>query len=313
MPKILDNIRKAIGRRKPKPPAPANQPTSPAASPGSLKERLDARFEAMMQEVDELSNSTPTIEEQAEYGWIVGVRWLLPLLFFVGFGYEDGLFMTGFRYLSAEPFILLMYGIGYGLEGLRVAMVYSMSFSKAESRHKAYRQQFIFWMIMSIGCGLAQLASALVIQALGADRAIVGSNAVALGASVLLARLPFLVYLAVAIRVGLCAIADWACSGYLHKKRPTVEQKVNLIVTKASNLQTLIQAHINAQTMSDNAQRFQEIIADERAELKELRGNQKQLFDLVFRAGLNRFRAQVNEIGAPEPPLLKGKDEEEEE
>ena len=308
MGKMLDRLRNAIGRAKPQTPTPVAHSSS--IPRGSLKERLDARFEGMMREVDELSNTNPTIEEKAEYGWIVGVRWLLPLVFFIGFGYEDGLFMTGFRYLSWEPFILLMYTIGYGLEGLRVAMVYSMSFSKAESRHKAYRHQFTFWVIMSIGCGIAQLASALVIQALGSDRAIVGNNAVALGASALLTRIPFLVYVAIGIRVGLCAIADWACSGYLYKKRPTVEQKVNLIVTKATNLQTVIQAQINAESMTDNARHFQEMIEDERAEVKELRGNQKQLFDMVFRSGMNRFRNQI-EIEAENTPLLESKDEEE--
>lgn len=308
MGKMLDRLRNAIGRTKPHTPATVTHSSN--VPRGSLKERLDARFEQMMHEVDELSNTTPTMEEKAEYGWIVGVRWLLPIVFFIGFGYEDGLFMTGFRYLSWEPFILLMYTIGYGLEGLRVAMVYSMSFSKAESRHRAYRHQFTFWVIMSIGCGIAQLASALVIQALGSDHAIVGNNAVALGASVLLTRIPFLVYVAIGIRVGLCAIADWACSGYLYKKKPTVEQKVNLIVTKATNLQTVIQAQINAESMTDNARHFQEMIEDERAEVKELRGNQKQLFDMVFRSGMNRFRNQI-EIEAEQTPLLESQNEEE--
>lgn len=309
MGKMLDRLRNAIGRKQA--PSPASQMNAASLPAGSLKERLDARFEEMMREVDELSNSTPTIEERAEYGWIVLVRWLLPIVFFIGFGYEDGLFMTGFRYLSWEPFILLMYTIGYGLEGLRVAMVYSMSFSKAESRKTAYRHQFTFWVIMSIGCGIAQLASALVIQALGSDRAIVGNNAIALGASELMAHIPFLVYIAIAIRVGLCAIADWACSGYLYKKKPTVEQKVNLIMTKATNLQTVIQAQINAQTMSDNAQHFQNMIADERGELKELRGSQKQLYDLVFRAGMSKFRSQI-EIEAQQTPMLESTDEEDE-
>lgn len=309
MGKMLDRLRNSIGRTKPQTSATVTHTSS--IPHGSLKERLDAHFEEMMREVDELSNTSPTLEEKAEYGWIVGIRWLLPIVFFIGFGYEDGLFMTGFRYLSWEPFILLMYTIGYGLEGLRVAMVYSMSFSKAESRHKAYRHQFTFWVIMSIGCGIAQLASALVIQALGSDRAIVGNNAVALGASALLTRIPFLVYVAIGIRVGLCAIADWACSGYLYKKRPTVEQKVNLIVTKATNLQTVIQAQINAESMTDNARHFQEMIEDERAEVKELRGNQKLLFDMVFRSGMNRFRNQI-EIEAEQTPLLGNTEDEEE-
>lgn len=308
--KGIDKLRQAIGRLLSS--QPSAQPAQPAPLPvGSLKERLDARFEEMMREVDELNNAAPTLEERAEYSWIVLVRWLLPIVFFLGFGYEDGLFMTGFRYLSWEPFILLMYTIGYGLEGLRVAMVYSMSFSKAESRKQAYRQQFTFWVVMSIGCGIAQLASALVIQALGADRGIVGNNPIALGASVLMSHIPFLVYLAIGIRVGLCAVADWACSGFLYKKRPTVEQKVNLILNRASNLQTIVQAQINAEQMSDNARHFQEIIADERTELKELRGNQKQLFDLVFRAGMNKFRNQI-EVEAEQPPLLEGDDDKEE-
>lgn len=307
MSKIGDRLRNALGRITQGKAVPATHSHAPV---GSLKERLEARFEEMMREVDELSNSTPTIEEKAEYGWIVGVRFLLPIVFFIGFGYEDGLFMTGFHYLSWEPFILLMYTIGYGLEGLRVAMVYSMSFSKAESRQKAYWHQFTFWVIMSIGCGIAQLASALVIQALGSDQTVVGHNAVAQGASVIMARFPSLVYVAIGIRVALCAIADWACSGYLHKKKQTVEQKVAMITTKATNLQTVIQAHINAQTMTDNARHFQEIIADERSELKELRGNQKMLSDMVFRAGMGKLRTQIEAEAAP-TPLLEGGSQEE--
>jgi len=307
MAKIGDRLRNALGRFQQNPAPPA---TSSPTSVGSLKERLEARFEEMMREVDELSNSTPTVEEKAEYGWIVGVRFLLPIVFFIGFGYEDGLFMTGFRYLSLEPFVLLMYTIGYGLEGLRVAMVYSMNFSKLEERKKAYTQQFAFWIVMSLGCGIAQLASALVIQALGSDQSVVGHNAVAQGASVIMARIPFLVYVAIGIRVALCAIADWACSGYLHKKKQTVEQKVAMITTKATNLQTVIQAQINAQTMSDNARHFQEIIADERSELKELRGNQKMLSDMVFRAGMGTFRTQI-EVEAAQTPLLEGESQEE--
>lgn len=310
MAKIVDRLRDALGRTHPKTAVPTSSPQVPI---GSLKERLDARFEEMMQEVDELSHSTSTLEEHAEYGWIVGIRLLLPIVFFIGFGYEDGLFMTGFRYLSLEPFVLLMYTIGYGLEGLRVAMVYSMNFSKSEGRQKAYSQQFTFWVVMSLGTGIAQLASALVIQALGSDQAIVGNNAVAQGASIIMAHIPFLVYVAIAIRVALCAIADWACSGYLHKKKQTVEQKVAVITTKATNLQTVIQAHINAQTMTDNAQRFQDIIADERAELKQLRGSQKTLFDMVFQAGMSKFRTQIEEVEASQPPLLnEGRNQEEE-
>ncbi|HLI89239.1 MAG TPA: ABC transporter permease [Ktedonobacteraceae bacterium] len=313
MANVLSKIRTAIGRRRGAQDESAMTTSITTSQPiGSLKERLDARFEAMMREVDELSNSTPTIEEQAEYGWIVGVRFLLPLVFFLAFGYEDGLFMTGFRYLDLEPFVLIMYVIGYGLEGLRTAMVYSMNFSKTEGRKQAYRHQFIFWVVMSLGCGIAQLASALVIQALGADQAVVGNNAVAHGASVIMAHIPFLVYVAIAVRVGLCAIADWACSGHLHKRKETVEQKVAMITTKATNLQTVIQAQINAQTMTDNARHYQEIIADERSELKELRKNQKKLSDMVFRAGMQRFRAEVEEE-APHTPLLGPRQDEEEE
>jgi hypothetical protein len=307
MANIVNKIRTALGFRNDATTATNATSRQPI---GTLKERLDARFEAMMQEVDELSKSNSTLEEHAEYGWIIGVRFLLPIVFFIGFGYEDGLFMTGFRYLSPEPFILLMYTIGYGLEGLRVAMVYSMNFSKSEGRAKAYRHQFLFWIVMSLGCGVAQLASALVIQALGSDQAIVGNNAVAHGASEIMARIPYLVYIAIGIRVGLCAIADWACSGYLHKKKETVEQKVAMITTKATNLQAVVQAHINAQTMGDNAQHFQEVIADERAELKQLRGNQKKLSDMVFEAGMHKFRTQI-EIEADQTPLLGSSNEEE--
>src|SRR6266567_382695 len=53
----------------------------------SLTERLEARFEDMMQEVDELSNQPYSLEEHAEYGWIVLVRVFLPMIFFLGFGY----------------------------------------------------------------------------------------------------------------------------------------------------------------------------------------------------------------------------------
>ncbi|MBV9688523.1 MAG: ABC transporter permease [Ktedonobacteraceae bacterium] len=263
----------------------------------------------MVSEVHELSENRYDLEEQGEYGWIVAVRILLPLVFFVGFGYEDGLFMTGFRYLSGEPFILLMYGLGYGLEALRVAMVYSMNFSRSEGRKKAYRHQFLFWVVMSLGCGVAQLASALVIQALGADPAVQGSTGLATGAKTILTHLPGLVYLAIGIRVALCAVADWACSGFLHKKKETVEQKVHKIITKGTNLQTVLQAHLNAQAMQDNARHYQEMIQGEREEIKQLRAQQKQLSDLVFRVGMQKFHRKI-EVEADPPPLLDSQEEE---
>ncbi len=269
----------------------------------TLAERLDARFEVMMSEVDALSNNNDTVEEKAEYSWIVLVRMLLPVVFFIGFGYEDGLFMTGFRYVSWEPFVLLMYAIGYGLEGLRVAMVYSMSFSKTQGLKKQYKYQFVIWLVMSLGCGFAQLASALVIQALGSDKALVGNNALAEGAKSIMATIPYLVYIAIGIRVVLCAVADWACSGFLHKKKETVEQKVAMITTKATNLQTVIQAHINAQTIRDNAQHYQAMIEGERVELNTLRGQQKMLTDMVFNAGMQKFRS-ISEVESDPVPLI---------
>lgn len=306
-------------RKMDQPPPPAAPvPTTPQPPDGAdgvkrqpereltLQERLDARFEAMMSEVDALSNNNDTVEEKAEYSWIVIVRMLLPIVFFIGFGYEDGLFMTGFRYASWEPFVLLMYAIGYGLEGLRVAMVYSMSFSKSQGLKKPYRYQFIIWLIMSLGCGFAQLASALVIQALGSDKALVGSNALAEGAKSVMATIPNLVYFAIGIRVVLCAVADWACSGFLHKKKETVEQKVAMITTKATNLQTVIQAHINAQTIRDNAQHYQAMIEGEREELGTLRNNQKMLTDMVFNVGMQKFRSisEVHEVESDAVPLI---------
>jgi hypothetical protein len=255
---------------------------------GSLAERLEARFEDMMREVDALSNESYSVEEHAEYGWIVLVRFLLPIVFFIGFGYEDGLFMTGFRYLSWEPFILLMYAIGYGLEALRVAMVYSMNFSRTEGRKKAFRWQLVFWLVMSAGCGVAQLASALVIQALGGDKALTGNNAVAQGAHAILVTIPWLVFVAIGIRVGLCAIADVACSGFLHKKKQTVEQKVAQITNRASNLVTIVQTNITAQSMVDNAQQFQSMIRDQRQEVQALHTQQQQVFDTVFQVGMKQ-------------------------
>src|SRR5689334_21350615 len=193
----------------------------------------------MMQEVDELSNEKYSAEEHMEYGFISLVRAGLPIVFFLAFGYEDGLFMTGFRDFTLVTSIVIMYVIGYGLEGLRTSLVYSMNFSRTEGRMRAFRQQFTFWVIMSIGCGFAQLASALVIQALGGDKAIPGESAIATGAKSIMATMPWLIYVAIGLRVALCAVADWACSGFLHKKRKTVEQKVAEITTRASNLGTI--------------------------------------------------------------------------
>ena len=281
-------------------PQPKNAPPVPttlSGKPLTLRERMEQRFEQLMQEVDDLTNDRPTLEEHAEYGWIVVIRFLLPLLFFALFGYEDGLFMTGFQYFTWVPFIMLMYGIGYGLEGLRVAMVYSMGFSKTGGRKKAWKQQFIFWIVMSLGCGVAQLASALVIQALGADANVTGGSAVAHGASVIMARIPSLIYVAIGIRVALCAVADWACSGFLHKRKPTIEQKVSGIMNRAENFSTLLQSQNTAQTIISNAQHYEEVIADERADLKGLREQQKQLSDMAFRAGMREIRRVVEVDG----------------
>jgi hypothetical protein len=289
--------------------APNNLPPGPVR-PLTLKERMEQRFEQLMQEVDDLSNNKSTVEEHAEYGWIVMIRFTLPLLFFTLFGYEDGLFMTGFQYFSWVPFIMLMYGIGYGLEGLRVAMVYSMGFSKAEGRKKAWKQQFIFWIIMSLGCGVAQLASALVIQALGTDASVTGSSAVAHGASVIMGRMPSLIYFAIGIRVALCAVADWACSGFLHKRKQTIEQKVSGIMTRAENFSTLLQSQNTAQTIVSNAQHYEEVIADERSDLKALRAQQKKLTDLAFSAGMRQIR-QIVEEERRDVPELEAPDEEE--
>ncbi len=290
--------------------APATLPPNQVQSL-TLKERMEQRFEQLMQEVDDLSNNKPTVEEHAEYGWIVMIRFSLPLLFFTLFGYEDGLFMTGFQYFSWEPFIMLMYGIGYGLEGLRTAMVYSMGFSKAEGRKRAWKQQFVFWIVMSLGCGVAQLASALVIQALGADASVTGHSALAHGANVIMARIPSLVYIAIGIRVALCAVADWACSGFLHKRKQTVEQKVAGIMTRAENFSTLLQSQNTAQTIVGNAQHYEEVIADERADLKALRAQQKKLTDLAFSAGMRQIR-QIVEEERRDIPQLESPDEDEE-
>lgn len=300
------------GKERPSPssytaPRPKDEHGKPV--PNSLAERLAARFEDMMQEVDALSSTKYSVEEHAEYLWIVLVRFLLPIVFFLGFGYEDGLFMTGFRYFSWEPFILLMYAIGYGLEALRVAMVYSMHFSKGEGRTRAFRSQLLIWLVMSVGCGVAQLASALVIQALGGDKALTGDNALAQGAKAIMASIPWLIFLAIGIRVGLCAVADWACSGFLHKKKATVEQKVAQITTRANNLVTVVQSQINAESMIDNAKQFQEMVKGQRDELKQLREQQRSVFDVVFNAGMQQI-TRITEL-PNRPQLPEGTSDEE--
>lgn len=281
--------------------APPQGTTSPDTR--SLEQRLASRFEEMMQEVDELSSEKYSTEERVEYGVVSSVRFLLPLVFCCAFGYEDGLFMTGFRDFAFVSSIWIMYVIGYGLEGLRTSLVYSMSFSRTEGRERMFRQQFIFWIIMSLGCGVAQLASALVIQALGGDNAVAGSTAISQGAQLIMTRIPWLVYLAIGIRVGLCAVADWACSGFLHKKRKTIEQKVTEITTRASHLTTIVQANLNANAMIDNAQQFQKMIAEQSTELKQLRGQQQSVFNKVFQAGMNQVDRVIE---ADDSPKLKG-------
>lgn len=279
-------------------------PTVPASPPDqrSFKDRLDARFEDMMREVDELSSEKYSPEEHMEYGFISLVRAGLPIVFFLAFGYEDGLFMTGFRDFTLVTSIVIMYVIGYGLEGLRTSLVYSMNFSRTDGRQRAFRQQFTFWVIMSIGCGFAQLASALIIQALGGDKTIPGESAIAAGAKTIMATMPWLIYVAIGLRVALCAVADWACSGFLYKKRKTVEQKVAEIITRASNLGTIVQANLNAQSMIDNAHQFQEMVKSQTEELKELRGQQKSVFDTVFRAGMQQVNRIVEMPNTPELP-----------
>ncbi|GHO72612.1 hypothetical protein KSD_03830 [Ktedonobacter sp. SOSP1-85] len=271
-------------------------PKEDPETPRTTSERLEQRFEDMMQEIDQLSQNHYSLEEHAEYSWIVLVRLVVPLIFFLSFGYEDGLFMTGFRDFSWERFILIMYVIGYALEGLRVAMVYSMNFSKSEERKKAYKAQLIIWAVMSLGCGVAQLASAIVIQALGGDQSVAGDSAIAQGAKAIMATIPWLVYAAIAIRVVLCAVADWACSGHLHKKKETIEQKVAKITTRATNLSTVIQSQINAQSMIDNARQFQAMVQNQREELQELRAQQKTVFDVVFQAGMRQINRVAEEM-----------------
>ncbi|GCE48508.1 hypothetical protein EI42_04812 [Thermosporothrix hazakensis] len=283
-------------------PAPKEEPPR-AEIPLSLDDRLNQSFDRMLQEVDELDSEKYTFEEHAEYTWIAFVRVLLPLIFFVVLGYEDGLFMTGFHYFSWEPFIAIMYFIGYGLEALRVAMVYSMNFSKAAGREKAYRAQFWVWLLMSLGCGVAQLASALVIQSLGGDQAISGENAVAQGAKEILASMPWLVYLAIILRVALCAIADWACSGFLHRKKKTVEQKAAAITARANNVSALLQANQNARSIIDNARQYQQIVESQRKELEALRTQQREVFDVVFNAGMAQVKRNVSSQGSePDNP-----------
>src|SRR5438105_7852890 len=94
-------------------PSPVSSAPTPTRIQGSFKERLDARFEDMMQEVDELSNEKYSPEENMEYGFISLVRAGLPIVFFLAFGYEDGLFMTGFRDFTLVTSIVIMYVIGY--------------------------------------------------------------------------------------------------------------------------------------------------------------------------------------------------------
>jgi hypothetical protein len=268
----------------------------------SLHERLDDRFETLMQEVDELSSEKYSPEEHVEYFFLSVVRMVLPLLFFAAFGYEDGLFMTGFRdFTWAQSFIVIMYGIGYGLESLRTALVYSMSFSKTEQRSRAFKQQIIFWSVMSVGCGIAQLAAAVVIQAMGSSTAIDGSSSVSQGAAQIMLSFPWLIYLAIGVRVVLCAVADAVCSGFLHKKRETVEQKVVKISTRAANIGTVVQANLNAQTMIDNAKQYQDMMHSQNVELKELREQQKAVWTTVYNAGMSK----VNEITeVPAGPAL---------
>lgn len=322
MAKSQGKIRHAIGRvgqwmggdgkhtTSPHQPAPvASSP--PIQNTLSFEERLAQRFDTMMNEVEALSSSNETSEEKMQYAWIATVGMLLPIAFCIGLGYEDGLFMTGFHQLLLDPIIIMAYIFGYGLEALRVGMVFSMARSKAEQMQRAYRHQFLFWLCLSVGCGIAQLASALVIQALGADKATASDSSLTAGAKSILMTMPYLVYISIAVRVVLCAIADWACSGYLYKKKQTIEQKVALITTKATNFQTIIQANINAQSMRDNAHHYQEVIEGERVEIKQLRDQQSKLSDMVFEAGMRQFR-RVVEIEGEAVPLLEGNTEDEE-
>ncbi|GHO54786.1 ABC transporter permease [Ktedonobacter robiniae] len=282
-------------------PLPSPKEDPPADGPRTMEARLDQSFQHMMAEVDELDSENYNVEEHAEYFWITLVRFVLPLIFFVVLGYEDGLFMTGFHYFSWEPFIAIMYAIGYGLESLRVAMVYSMNFSKGDGRKKAYRGQLIVWLIMSLGCGVAQLASALVIQALGGDQAVSGQNAIAQGAKTILASMPWLVYLAIILRVALCAVADWACSGFLHRKKKNIEQKVASITTRAQNIATLSQAHINARSTMDNAKKFQDMMESQRKELEALRKQQQTVFTMVFDAGMKQMKRNAGADEGDDP------------
>ena len=322
MAKSQGKIRKAIGHLGhwmesggKQPPSSADQalPISPPL-PGhklTFEERLAQRFDSMMDEVEALSSSNETSEEKMQYAWIATVGMILPIAFCIGLGYEDGLFMTGFHQLLLDPIIVMAYVFGYGLEALRVGMVFSMARSKAEQMQRAYRHQFLFWLCLSLGCGIAQLASALVIQALGADKATSADSGLTAGAKSILMTMPYLVYISIAVRVVLCAIADWACSGYLYKKKQTIEQKVALITTKASNFQTIIQANINAQSMRDNAHHYQEIIEGERVEIKQLRDQQSKLSDMVFEAGMRQFRRVVEIEGEAVPLLEENSDDEE--
>lgn len=275
-------------------PLPDPKEDPPASDgPRTMDARMDQSFQHMMAEVEEIDHETYSVEEHAEYLWISLVRFILPLIFFVVLGYEDGMFMTGFNYFSWAAFIAIMYAIGYGLEALRVAMVYSMNFSKGAGRDKAYRAQLMVWLIMSLGCGVAQLASALVIQALGGDRAVTGENAVAQGAKAILETMPWLVYVAIVLLVILCAVADWACSGFLHRKKKNVEQKVASITVRANNIATISQAHINARATIDNAKKFQDMMDSQRKELEALRKQQQTVFKMVFDAGMKQMRGNA--------------------
>jgi hypothetical protein len=262
----------------------------------SPEERLNARFERLMDDVDNLSHAPLTVEERGEYLWIVLIRVLVPIVFFCAFGYEDGMFMTGFRYFTwAEPFIVIMFVIGYCLEGIRVAMVFSMIFSKSTpGASSAYWKQFTVWVVMSLGCGVAQLAAAIVIQALGGDGSVTGGSAVASAAHTIMARIPFLIYAAILIRVVLCALADWACSSFLHKRTETVEQRVATIELRGTNFQKVIQANVNADTIRDNARHYQEVVKGERDEIKGMRERQTKLFEIVYQAGMKHVERMTD-------------------
>ncbi len=314
MAKTAGKIRGAIGRffGRSKTGASVSSSSSRPLHQGTFQERLEQRFDVMMDEVEQLSTNNETAEEKMQYGWIALVGMLLPIVFCIGLGYEDGLFMTGFHNFSLDPIILMMYVFGYGLEALRVAMVFSMARSRSEKRFKDYKYQFWFWLSLSLGCGIAQLAAAIVIQAIGADKVSTSDAGFTAGAKTILATLPELVYVAIGVRVILCAIADWACSGYLYKKKETIEQRVAVIQAKATNFQSIIQANINAQQLRDSAQYFTEVVEGERDEIRQLRAQQKQLSDMVFEVGMRKFRTEIEVEGESLPPLIESENKEEE-